>query len=242
MTAPENHVGTDRGGMVSALSQHLKHAPPNEAAYLGTGGLLQMAVANLVQFDVARKLVALGRPADAEVEPVISYRSRETLQRQQQVQGDEESSSLSYAMFGWDFFVPEDSEKTDYELLREAMKLARRSDFREVRQTFQGWLKQMYQGGVDPHDARAEMLRLLEEYRKFMRGSGVNTALQYAAKFVQIAAPLAGKEIGVVTGVAMTGATIAMDRLWAKRGTETRSLPAALVYESRRFFGRNLNG
>jgi hypothetical protein len=38
-----------------------------------------------------------------------------------------------YALFGWTFFVPEDTDKTDAELLREAAKLASRADLRETR-------------------------------------------------------------------------------------------------------------
>ena len=94
-------------------------------------------------------------------------------------------------MFGWEFFVPEDSDKTDWQLLREACQLASRDDFRETRQSFHYWLKHMHEGNVDPETARDDMLKRLREYRAIIRGSRMKTVPRYVAKVAPVLAPLA---------------------------------------------------
>src|SRR5260370_16170385 len=107
---------------------------------------------------LARKSGERGRISDAEVEPVIAYGSYGEFDHDQDVSiaGQPPPASRGTApraLFEWEFFVPEDSGESDAELLREAAKLARKPDFCEARQYFHGWLKQMYSGDVDSHDA-----------------------------------------------------------------------------------------
>ena len=103
---------------------------------------------------------------------MIAYGSYDAFKADQGVQEAEQGDALvgaaPYALFGWDFFVPEDSEKSDAQLLRETAKLALRADLCESRQYFHGWLRQMYAGDVDKQDAKAEMLTMLSEYTKIM--------------------------------------------------------------------------
>jgi hypothetical protein len=101
-------------------------------------------------------------------------------------------ATTGYAMFGWEFFVPEDSEETDIKLLRKAAKLASRPDLRETRQSFQGWMKQMFDGDVDRQDAYEQILKMLAEYQKIVRGVGLHKSACYAAKGASVLAPLAG--------------------------------------------------
>lgn len=147
-----------------------------------------------------------------------------------------------YALFGWQSFVPEDSEKSDAQLLREAAKLASRADLRESRQYFHGWLKQMYAGEVDKQDAKAEMLTMLSEYMKIMRGSGLATAARYAANVAQIDAALAGlagHSLGVEVGVAVSGVSLAIEKLIPVPQIPDRLRPAALLYDARKFLDKH---
>ena len=217
---------------------------PEEAAYIGTGGTLALYVAGAIQHKLASKLISLARTPGVPVEPVIAYGSYHDFTDEQGVEVVARDSSAQrqftpYALFGWEFFVPEDSEKTDVQLLRDAVKLASRSDFREHREDFNGWLKQMYEGQVDQHDAQENALKALEEYTKIARGSGIRTAVRYAAKAATVLAPLAGLAghgIGVGVGVLASGAALSVEWLLPKPETPDRVRQAAVLYDARRFF------
>jgi hypothetical protein len=241
-------IGAERAAMAQAAKSEIELAKtiaPDQAPYIATSGLISAYIANQMQNDVARRLLALAKTPGVPIEPVIAYGAYQEFQNEQLLQPADSATPpeglTPYAMFGWEFFVPEDSGKSDHELLRESVRLASRPDFRETRQSFHGWLKQMHDGGVDPETARAEMLKMLEEYRAIVRGSGLNTALRYAAKAAPVLAPLAGlvsPDVGVGMGVAAGGAALIVEWLAPKRKPDERIRPAALVYDARCFFGK----
>lgn len=236
----------DRSDLTRSIQDQIdlaKTEMPEEAAYLATGGVLSLYVANQLSNQVARKLLNRVREPGVPVEPVIAYGSYAAFKTDQGVQQAQDDhvpvEAVPYALFGWEFFVPEDSEKTDAQLLREAAKLACRRDLSESRQYFHGWLKQMYTGEVDREDAKAEMLKMLSEYTKIMRGSGLANAARYAAKVAQVAAPLAGlagHTLGVEVGVAVSGASLAIEKLIPMPQVPDRLRPPALLYDARKFF------
>jgi hypothetical protein len=236
----------DRSDFTQSIQDQVdlaKTEMPEEAAYLATGGVLSLYVANQLGNQIARKLLSRVREQGVPVEPVIAYGSYEAFKMDQGVKEAEDDhmpvEAAPYALFGWEFFVPEDSEKTDAQLLREAAKLACRRDLSESRQYFHGWLKQMYTGEVDREDAKAEMLKVLSEYTKIMRSSGLANAAKYAAKVAQIAAPLAGlvgHTLGVEVGVAVSGVSLAIEKLIPMPQVPDRLRPAALLYDARKFF------
>jgi hypothetical protein len=239
----------DRSDLAQSIQHQVdlaKSGMPEEAAYLATGGVLSLYVANRLSNDVARRLVNRAKTPGVPVEPVIAYGSYARFQKDQGVKvaehGNDPVEAVPYALFGWEFFVPEDSEKSDAQLLREAAKLASRADLCESRQCFHGWLKQMYAGEVDREDAKAEMLKMLSEYTKIMRGAGLATATRYAAKVAQVAAPLAGlagHTLGVEVGVAAAAASLAVEKLIPIPQVPNRLRPAALLYDARKFFGKH---
>jgi hypothetical protein len=62
---------------------------------------------------------------------------------------------------------------------------------------------------------RNEMLKMLDEYRKFVRGSFTQIAVRFAAKAVAVAAPLAAlqqKGIGGIASAAAGGASLFIDQ------------------------------
>ncbi len=218
---------------------------PEEAAYFATGGVLQLYVANQMGNDVARKLVNRARIPGVPVEAVIAYGSYADFQTDQSFPQSESMPPVvasPCAMFGWEFFVPEDSDKSDIQLLREAAKFASLPDFCETRQYFHGWLKQMYEGEVDRQDAYAQMMNMLSDYKKMMHKSGLATAARYAAKVAQVAAPLAGlagHTLGVAAGVAASGAALMIERLIPIPQMPDRLRSAAVLYDARKFFGKS---
>src|SRR5579863_8463870 len=159
-----------------------KNEIPEEAAYLSTAGLLSLYASCMVRNDAARKLFNSAKVPGVPVEPVIAYGAYAEFTRDQEIQQLEDQAKIAsvtpYAMFGWEFFVPEDSDKSDTQLLRKAAKLASQPDFCEARQYFHGWLKQMYEGGTDRQDAYEQMLKMLSEYTKIMKKAGFATAMR----------------------------------------------------------------
>ncbi|MGA3049043.1 MAG: hypothetical protein ABSD67_20580 [Terracidiphilus sp.] len=237
--------------MTQSIGEQIEFAKsnmPEEAAYLATGGTLSLYVAGKLTNEVARKLLTLAKTPGVPVEPVIAYGSYAEFSTDQGVRlADGESrdpAAAPYAMFGWDFFVPEDNHSSDAKLLRKAAKLASRPDLCETRQYFQGWLKLMYEGNVDRQDAYDQMMKMLDEYRKIVRESGLATVARYAAKAAQVLAPLAvlglhsaGEVVGV--GVAASGASLCLEWLLPKPQTPDRLRSAALLYDARRFFHKH---
>lgn len=205
-----------------------------------------MYVAGEMQNAWARKVINRAKIPGAEVEPVIAYGSYGEFAHDQDVSiaGQPPPAgkrAAPYAMFEWEFFVPEDSGKSDAELLREAAKLASKPDFCEARQYFHGWLKQMYAGEVDTHDAREQMLKMLGDYTGMMRTSGLKTVARYAAKAARVLAPLAGlagHSAGIGTGVLAGVAGLAVEELLPKTEMPANLRPAALLYDAERHLGK----
>lgn len=223
-----------------------KNEMPEEAAYLGTAGVLALYVANKVSNDVAQKLFHSAKTPGVPVEPVIAYGSYAEFTGDQGVQRAEDQTEIAtatpYAMFGWEFFVPEGLDKSDSQLLRQAAKLASQPDFCETRQYFHGWLKQMYEGGIDRHDAYEQMLKMLSEYTKIMKKAGFATAVRYAAKAAPVLAPLAGfagHNVGMEAGVIVSAVALAIDKLVPMPQVPDRLRSAAVLYDARKFFGKH---
>jgi hypothetical protein len=220
------------------------HTPGQQ--FVATGGVLAKYVSGELQHDLVRRLVALSMTPGVPVEPVIAYGSYRAFQQEQAVKKadpDNVPETLHpYALFGWTFFVPEDSDKTDEELLRAAVKLASRADFREARQSFHYWLKQIHAGGVDAKTAEIRMLKMLKEYRDIVRGSGWKTVLRFAAKAAPVIAPIGhlflNEHLAIAGDSLARGAMLVVDKLVPEKKPDTRLRPAALVHEARRFFGK----
>ena len=230
--------------MARAEIEMAKATMPNQAAFVATGGLIATYVAGEVQHPLAQRLVALARTPGVPIEPVIAYRSYKEFQHEQSVKKVkfDPTAERPYAMFGWEFFVPEDSDKTDWQLLREACQLASRDDFRETRQSFHYWLKHMHEGNVDPETARDDMLKRLREYRAVIRGSRMKTIPRYVAKVAPVLAPLAHlvlPETYAIGGdAAAGGASLIVEWLLPEKKSDHHARPAALVHQARRFFDR----
>ena len=213
--------------------------------YVATGGALALYVADELHNDVARKLFALAKTPGVPVEPVIAYGAYSRMTAEQGLKVDKrplpEAMPASHMMFGWELFVPEDTSKSGAQLLREAAKLASRPDFIEARQSFHGWLKQMYSGEVDSEMAKGQMLKMLREYTAMMRKTRRVKVARYAAKVVQLLAPLAGlagHTLGVAAGVTASAASLTVEQMIPIPQMPPGLQPAAMLYDARKFFGK----
>jgi hypothetical protein len=244
-----NDLGAKRTQLAEAAKQEIEMAKanvPDQAPFIATGGLIAMYVANAVQNDTAKRLVSLTRKAGVEIEPVIAYGSYQDFQQEQRLRPANPNRShenlCPYALLSWEFFGDEDTDKSDHELLRAAVKLASRKDFRETRASFHDWLKKMHDGNHDSEEARQEMLKMLVEYRAFVAGERITTAVRYVAKVVPVLAPLAALILGdpatMGLGVGAGGASLLVEWLLPAKPMEDRLRGAAMVCEARRFLGK----
>lgn len=240
-------IGARRADLAESTKVQIKEAKhqSEDWAYLASGQLLEQYITGQKKHDVARRFVALTKAPEVPIEPVVAYGSYWKFQKEQSLQPSDLYTPTErlcpYAMFGWEFFVPEDTDKSDHELLRKAVKLASRPDLRETRQYFHGWLKQMHDGDVDPETARAQMLKMLQEYRSIVRGSRLKTVVRYAAKVAPAVASLAGfrsKEMGILATSAANVLGVMVERWLPKKEPDERIRPAAFVHDARRFFGK----
>ena len=215
-----------------------------EYPYIETGSVLALYVAGQMQNSVARKLINLAKTPGVPVEPVIAYGAYSDFQSDNAVSKEnaEPQQAQSYGIFGWEYFVPEDSDDSDEKLLRKAAKLASRADFREIRQYFQGWLKQIYDDQIDREDAYGQMKILLTEYNAILRKSWLTRSVRYAAKVAPVFAPIAGMaghEAEIGAGVFANAAAAVIDKLIPMPAIPERLKSAAVVCDARKFFGKH---
>jgi hypothetical protein len=249
-------IGAQRATILQMAKEDIRVAKeqmPNQAAYVATGGLLQTYVANELQHQVAQRLTALAKTPGVPVEPVIAYASYGAFQHEQSVKDRDlaPDTANAYALLGWDFFIPEDTDKSDIEMLRITCKLAARKDLREHRQSFHDWLRQMHEGRIDPETAAKDMKERLDAYRKIASGSGLGNSIKPVARFVAKTAPVSGPILAVLghyfgipdvanlwAGLAGAGVPLILQPLSRESRPDERVRPAALVHDIRQAFGK----
>jgi len=242
------HFGKNKTTLLQSTKYEIdvaKTTAPNDAHYLATAGLISLYIANEMHNKVAKQLIALTKTPNTEIEPVIAYRSYQKFRKEQSLysinQKITEKTINPYALFGWEFFVPEDSDKSDEQLLRLALKLARNNELQESRQLFHSWLKQMYEGNVDPEKAKEKMLSMLNQYQSIVRDSRIKTIVRYAAKIAPVLTPLTcfiNPYIGVGLSVSAGFSPLFVEWMLPKKEPNLSYQPASLVYDARRFFGK----
>ena len=222
-----------------------KSLTPKDAPYLATAGLLGLCVNNDVNHPIVKKIVALLRTSDRPIEPVMAYRTYRQAKIEQNIKDTSSSDDVeedeSYHLFGWQVFVPEDEDKSEVDLLRDAVKFATRQDVQELRQSFNGWVKRMSEAGVEPEEARRELTRLTTEHHKLQNGTWRNAAVRWVARLAPVAAPAANlldPFTAVGAGAAAAALPIAVEKLAPKVETPDRFKPVVYVNQSKRFFGR----
>jgi hypothetical protein len=96
---------------------------------------------------------------------------------------DDQPSPTS--LFRWQFFVPDSpdrGEKEDRKLLAQAIKLASKPEFIEMRGYFYAWWSDFLASGLTGAEARTEMEKRIAEYQKIFKGQGWKTVTRYGIK------------------------------------------------------------
>jgi hypothetical protein len=192
-------------------------------------------------FQKMRKI--MGIDPTAEIESVVGYGSYAKFQKEVGIEEPQQSSSVAAdtaLLVKWEFLVPEDSDLTDSELLKRAVTLSRKSEFRDSRRQFHEWRRKLSARRVSVDAAVAEMNRCLVIYNEIVdktrRRSRALDALQVAA----VAAPLADLAIpgvGMIGGVVLGAGAFLADKLVPIPQAGAREKIAALVHDSREAFG-----
>lgn len=89
------------------------------------------------------------------------------------------------------FLVPESRGKSDNELLVQAIKLARRDDFREKRAKFHRWQEDIIEQKIEPHEAVAEMEEQLKQFETIVRKARIEVYWKFAFMAIPAAITMA---------------------------------------------------
>ena len=110
--------------------------------------------------------IFMGLPR-VQVDPVVAYGSYSAFSEDHQV-----SSTVSemtpppsnlLQVFGWEFLVPNDSRRSDDDLLRQAVDIANLPETKQHRQVFHRWRRD--HAGQTSNELREEMEQTIEQYK-----------------------------------------------------------------------------
>jgi len=143
-------------------------------------------------------------------------------------------------LFSWDFVVPEESDLSDEVLLKRAIKLSRKDEFRASRREFHDWRRKLIAKRVTIETARSEMDRCLAVYTDVISKAKIRTRVLRELQVVAATVPLADlvlPGVGMVGGVVFGMGALLADRFVPVPTVGAREKFAALVHDSCEAFG-----
>jgi hypothetical protein len=233
-----------RVGQDAALDvKNIKGAPEDQPSRYVTRKVLAEQLNDPADEALYRAVKANSLSLAADIETVVGYGSFEKFQRELPLtvsQKRQRAKTDDAMAFGWDFFVPEDSNLDDAELLKRAVSLSRKDEFRASRREFHQWRRKLLSKKIGPEAARDEMNRCLAAYNRIVSKSQLRHRVLTALQVCTIVAPAADfalMGLGIAGGVLFGAAAFAAERLMpeAKPGPDERV--AALVHDARKAFG-----
>jgi hypothetical protein len=141
-------------------------------------------------------------------------------------------------IFGWQFLVPSSSNRSDDDLLKEAVELANHREIGAWRAAFREWRAGIVATGVSEADAVARMDALMSDYKKAARRSRIKVKGRWG-----VGVAIAGMgAVGVIMPpIAAVGAFATLgSALVAKRrdgGVPSGLNAAAIFHEAKKRFG-----
>ncbi len=152
------------------------------------------------------------------------------------------SGSTAAAIVAREFMVPDNPERTDEDLLKEAVDLSSDSGYRLKRSNYWRWLREFlddkgFTNQIAIQDAVNEMRDLLEDEYREIRKSNIRTGVRFAFLVGSISLGMLG---GPLTAVGVGGAFISLGEYVADRLLEDQHISnrnVALVHDVRRHFG-----
>lgn len=242
--AAENVEGTRVGGSGRLALEGLRHdihelqqCSKQDAPFYGTAGVIASCVGGELDHPIVKRAVAMAK-TDTPIEAVVAYRSFDDacsqLDLTEKQARQSHGSDAAYHVFGWNFFVPTGVDPDDPALLRRAIKTASRQDLRELRQSFQGWVKSLSEASLDVEAGRFELEKRQKEMEAISRGD--NTVARWAVRLAPLLVPIVGlvdAQIGAFAASAAGGMNLFVDKMFPVRTLPGRLRPVSYVVEAR---------
>jgi len=136
---------------------------------------------------------------------LAAYPSRKAYQDDSDGEAKEGRKKNLAMVLAHEFFVPEDPGKSDEDMLKQAVELAKRDDFKEMRATFNRWQEDVIEKGISANKAVEEMEEYLKEYNDVVKQAAKDVYLKYAFMVIPLAVGMATAPFGaplVIAGAA----------------------------------------
>jgi hypothetical protein len=138
-------------------------------------------------------LLFMGLPP-VEVDAVAAYGSYQAFSKDHHIglaEIDSTPPTNLLNVFGWEFLVPNDSELSDEDLLKQALEIASLEETKKHRRSFHEWRRDVILSGRSPQEASEEMEEIIQDYRSAVDRSKIPTVAKYAFAVVSAAADIA---------------------------------------------------
>ena len=243
--------GNDRAAMAQAVGwdlQAIGHANPDTTAQYVTRQILADYANEKVDNKLFADLFALVKRPDSKIEAVTAYDSRADLTRGLKLKlataGEADAPAQTpAAVFEWTIHAPHDPWSDDVTLLKQAVNLAKRPDFREHRAYFYRWLHNIE--ALPAEIVRPEFARRLADYEHIMRAQGYRTRAKRATQVLMLAPgllaliePISAAVLGTAIGI---GGYV-IDEYVPKPEPDERTRVAAMAYDIKHEFGMTIAG
>ncbi len=140
-------------------------------------------------------------------------------------------------MFSFELFVPEESRRTDTDLLRKATELASDDGFRDKRAQYHQLRREYLDAGLDDAEALADLEERHREYRAITAEASGQSRLVTGLTIVGVGSGVAGAFtnplLGLGTALCELG-KVALHSLSPQRQIGEAQKPVAMLYDARR--------
>lgn len=225
-----NNIEMARRNTSTSGGQSLIAENPDDPAFMIT----RMVLADEIGSRKDRALLA-GIPRADEIKAVVAYgsysrfkASRGTLTKEPEAGGQLVST------FGWPFFVPSGSNRTDDDLLREAVELAHADEIGEWRAAVQRWQRNAFMEGKSDVEARVEMEKLMRQYAAVARKRNIRIRSRWA---FAVSAAVAGAAAAAFPPLGIPAALFGLGTLLPLGNVPSDLKAAAMFHEAKRKLG-----
>lgn len=221
-------VAADVGRMAQAREIGRRNPNPDDPDYLTTRIILADQFGSAADRSITRQI-----PWDTEVESVVAYGSYNRFEADRGRLADDPHAGQPVYQFSWKFLVPSGSDRTDEDLLREAVELSNTDDIRDWRHAVQQWRYLSIRKGQSDDQARKDMEDMIKAYAAEARKRRIRVAARYG--FAIAAAAAGGLAAAIVAPPAgMAAAAFSLGALIPHKNVPQQYQAAAMFYEARR--------
>ncbi len=224
-----NNINATRRNSLQATAADPGAPNPDDPAFMVT----RMVLADEFGSRKDRALVARVPRVD-EVEAVVAYGSyRDFSSQRGSLMDDAAHGGQPVFTFGWSFFVPSSSKRSDQDLLREAVELARADEILTWRAAVQRWRRDTILRGTSDDAALADMEAMIADYHRAAQRRKIEVRIRWG---LAVATAAAGAAAVVAPPAGIAAAVFGLGSLIPSRNIPKRLEAAAMFHEARRRF------